>query len=95
MFSDFYPYICIQETKTIIKNNIMGRVNRSRYNFSKLEIDDTFEIPPIDLLSMKNSLRFYNNKHKKGKGENGTDLPLIKVSTEELSASSIRVTRIA
>lgn len=66
----------------------MARVNRSKYNFSKLEVGDTFEIPPIDLLSMKNSLRFYNNKHRKGQTE-------IVVKHTEISDAKLEIERTA
>lgn len=41
----------------------MKRINRSKYNFSKLAMGESFPIDGIDLVSMKNSLRFYNGKH--------------------------------
>lgn len=41
------------------------RINRSKYNFSQLEVEGSFPIKPLDLYSMKNSLRFYNKEHGK------------------------------
>lgn len=62
----------------------MARINRSKYNFSKLEMGGSFTLKPLDLYSMKNSLRFYNNKHKQN----------IIVDTEELETGDIKVTRV-
>lgn len=41
------------------------RINRSKYGFSKLKVGDSFDIDPMDVYSMRNSLRFYNNNHGK------------------------------
>lgn len=41
------------------------RNNRSKYGFSKLKVGATFDISPMDVYSMKNSLRFYNKQHGK------------------------------
>lgn len=62
----------------------MSRVNRSKYNFAKLEMGASFPISPMDLYSMKNSLRFFNNKHKKN----------VVVDAEEQADGSVLVTRV-
>lgn len=79
------------------KTHIMAdRINRSKYNFSKLEVGDTFNIPPIDHLSMKNSLRFYNSKHRKGKKDGeGKPLKPMVLTHVEISASELQITRTA
>ena len=67
-----------------------NRINRSKYNFSKLGMGGTMTISPLDLYSMKNSLRFYNKQHKQN----------IIVSTEEIvdpasnGVTEILVTRV-
>lgn len=66
------------------------RENRSRYNFGKLEVGDIFDLPPIDLLSMKNSLRAFNIKHRRP-----NNLADIDLKCTEVSASNIQVERIS
>lgn len=63
----------------------MPRTNRSKYNFSKLEMNSTMVIKPLDLYSMQNSLRFYNKKHGKN----------VIVETEEQADGTILVTRVS
>lgn len=73
--------IFVAEKSTTAMNT---RINRSKYNFSKLDMGDTFFVQPLDLYSMKNSLRFYNKKHKQN----------ITVSTQEEEDGRILVTRV-
>lgn len=63
----------------------MPRINRSKYNFSKLEIGDSFKVAPLDLYSMKNSLRYFNKMHSTS----------ITVSDTEEKSGAILVTRIS
>lgn len=60
------------------------RINRSKYNFSQLNMGDSFTVDALDLYSMKNSLRFYNKQHKKN----------ITISTEDLGGGVLKATRI-
>lgn len=62
----------------------MKRINRSKYNFSKLEMGENFMVDALDLYSMKNSLRFFNNKHKQN----------IHIEVEDLGEGVLKATRV-
>jgi len=61
------------------------RINRSKYNFSQLQMGDSFMVDALDLYSMKNSLRFYNKQHNQK----------ITIATEDLGEGVLKATRVA
>lgn len=61
------------------------RTNRSKYNFGKLNVGESFMVKPIDLHSMKVSLNAFNRKHSSN----------IQIDEFEISDSEIQITRIA
>jgi hypothetical protein len=58
--------------------------NRSKYNFGKMKIGDALKVEPLELMSLKNSLRAFNKRH-------GLSIEVLPYRSNENEVTVIRV----